>query len=151
MVKWTVLIGFLAVASAAAVCMPEIFTTNRFINGLLNHEILNIMAVILTVTLASVANIHLSLNRIIEKSFVGRIEDGKKAAAQVRSEINTNAWLLCYIFAFSCIVLFLIGGDPENANLKAFLAAIMLTALLAYILILYDIYAVVYKLAAAEL
>lgn len=70
--------------------------SNSFLSQFVNHEFQNILGVILAITLASVANIHLAFNRIEEKF--------NKPNALVKSRANlkkSSYWL---------IGLFIVGG-----------------------------------------
>lgn len=67
MIKIIILVALAAVLAVACICQPSLLSENTILNGLMNHEVLALMAVILTVTLASVANIHLAINRIVAK------------------------------------------------------------------------------------
>lgn len=62
------IICFTTVVMILSSVVPEVLSDrNSFLKGFVNHEILNVLGVIVTITLASAANIHLKFNDIEEK------------------------------------------------------------------------------------
>lgn len=149
MVNKILLIAFATVTLSVSVCYPRLFLENNFLENFITFEVLNVLAVILTVTLASVANIHLSLNRIVRAAFRDR-EKGEHFASQVRKEINQNSWVLLFLFAASCVILFIKGHFENNGAALAVTNALMIIVIAAHLFVLYDIYSTVYKLVPAE-
>lgn len=149
MVKAILLTAVAIFLASTTVCMPNLFGENAFLQGFVTHEILALMAVILTVTLASVANIHLSLNRIVITKFSTR-KEMVEAAQSVKKELSDNAWYIFWGFA-AVIILLIAKGISKNLFLQSAVNAACIWVLLVYILCMYDIYRVVFGLTKLEL
>jgi hypothetical protein len=52
---------------AVAICKPELILKNDFIKEFIVHDTLNIMAVIMTIAIATVATIHIWFNELERK------------------------------------------------------------------------------------
>lgn len=124
---------------------PNILASNTFLDKFVGAELIALLSLILTITLASVANIHLALNRIIKDNFKD-VKAGYAAAMPVRREINSNAWLLFVLFIFSVAAIVMHGWFSENIYLESFVYGIELIVLVLNICVLYDIYRSVYEL-----
>lgn len=149
--KVTGLIAFALFVAVATIYKPEFLGTNTFLTGFVNHEILALMAVILTITLASVANIHMSLNALILRRFRNNPEI-RKVALDVKTEMNDNAWLIIWGFLITVIVLVTKGCFEASNHLAQSIAnGIALWLFLLYFLCLYDIYRVVFGIVQLEL
>lgn len=150
MTKIAIVIGMVVVALSATFCAPQFFGSNKFLSAFITFELLNILAVILTVTLASIANIHLSLNRIVRAAFKDKTK-GKARADAVRREINQNGWLLLWLFIVACCLVFLKGGlDDNDIRGFSFVHSIGLVLLLTSLLVLCDIYQVIYAIVRID-
>lgn len=151
MTKIIIVIAMITVALSATFCMPDFFGKNEFLKSFVTFELLNILAVILTVTLASIANIHLSLNRIVRTAFKDRAK-GSARAEVVRREINQNGWLLFWLFIGACLLIFVKGalGEPPNIHWLSFVHSFGLVLLFTSLLVLFDIYQVIYALVRIE-
>jgi hypothetical protein len=136
---------------ASTICKPIFLAHNSFLDKFAGEGAIALLAVILTVTLASVANIHVAINRIVLKGFKDDIEKGRKAAMPARKEINENAWLLLIVFVLSIILVFVKEIDPSQIYIKSLVNGSVLIFLLINALVLYDIYKVVFKLSEEEL
>ncbi|WSH28018.1 hypothetical protein U8P75_04435 [Rhizobium beringeri] len=67
-VAYGILLAFTAMTIAVAAARPDwISDQNTFLKGFIGQDILNLLGVILAITLASVANIHLQFNHIEER------------------------------------------------------------------------------------
>lgn len=128
----------------------EALANNDFLKGFVNHEVLALMAVILTVTLASVANIHLALNRIVSKRFNGD-EDLKHAALDVKKQLTDNAWYIFWGFCLSVVALLVKGHYPGVSEVVAAVHGFVLWLLALFILCMYDIYKVVFGIVNLEM
>lgn len=152
MTKLAIVVGMITVAISATFCVPDFFGKNAFLSAFITFELLNILIVILTVTLASIANIHLSLNRVARLKFKDRAK-GAAHADEVRREINQNGWLLFWLFVISCVLVFFKGSLPVNSpNVYwlSFVHSMGLVILFTSLLVLYDIYQVIYSLVKID-
>ena len=132
-VYWSILTGLVISLVSIVTCRPGwISDDNRFLEGFVNHEFLSVLGVILTITLASIAQIHLSLNQIEERW-------GFRLPATSRKEIKQSAHFLIGLFVVGLLAVIVkpMGGDSQTWT--AFVNAIAITVLAVYVLILLDI------------
>lgn len=148
MIRWVLMIAASTIVAALTITAPAVLARNAFLNGFVTHEILALLAVVLTITLASVANIHLTITRIIKSKFADE-DKGRLAAAPARSEINSNAWALFWAFLTCVVVLVLKGAYPTEPYLVSLMNGSALLILFFNLLVLYDIYQTVFDLAEA--
>jgi hypothetical protein len=135
--------GFLLVA--ATICKPQLIGNNVFISGFVGYELLSLLAIILTVTLASVANIHVTLSKILVNKFDKR--EMKLAAQAIRKEINDDALYLVLGFISIIIVVVFKGYPVTNIFALSAINSFGIWVLFLFILSMYDIYRVVYGLS----
>jgi hypothetical protein len=79
------------VITAASICAPTLLAKNEFLGGFVDHEILGIMAVIMTISIASIATIHIWFNELEQKH-------GKRVFGKSRHEINQAAFIMIWLF-----------------------------------------------------
>ena len=135
---------------AVTLLFPEHAAKNTFLVQFVTHEIIALMAVILTVTFASVANIHMSLNRILLERFK-KNEKMLLAADGIKKELRDDAWIIFGGFIVM-VVLLIVKGEFDKSDYVASsvnCAGIWLMAL--YIVCILDIYRVVFGLSRLEL
>lgn len=149
MIKIVGLIGFGVALVSMLVCKPLWLSDNTFLKGFISFEILSLLAVILTVTLASVANIHLAINRIIAKHLSGDNEQ-VRVASEIKSEIKSNAWTIFFSFFFAVIILFVKGLNEADAFIVSACNAAMLWILFLNLMCILDIYRVIYGIVDLE-
>ena len=89
MKKFIVLVAFILFCAVSTVSEPTFLAKNNFLQQFVNHEILALLAIILAITFASMANIHLALNRIVMRAFGRRRALGQRSSEAVRREINS--------------------------------------------------------------
>lgn len=128
-----VLFVAIALLGSAAICNPEMLNQNEFLVAFLRHQLLSILAVIVTVTAASSANLHLSFNRAEEVS-------GKKGLFdEARKEVNRGAVLLLVLFLVALLALLIQAGIPDAPMVEASISAGLLVLLLLNVLVLIDL------------
>jgi magnesium-transporting ATPase (P-type) len=124
-----VLAGVLVVISVTA---PEIMSENKFLEGFINQEILSIMAVIMTISIATIATIHIWFNEL-EAKHETRVFGG------ARREINQSAFYFVFLFVAQLVCLIVrslhIFADNETA-ISLFNGASLLLLLLSVITLL---------------
>lgn len=143
-----ILFAFIAVIGAMTVCEPVWLARNKFLDALMSHELVALLVVILTITFASVANIHLAISRMVRQ-----MPDpwaAANAAEGVRGEINSNAWTIFVAFLVALGALVIKGAWSEHVHAVAAAHAVGLTILLLNVLVLHDIYRSIFALAAAN-
>ncbi len=117
--------GIICVFAAASLVLvaarPEwVSDQNTFLADFVDHELLSLLGVILAITLASVANIHLEFNKIEERY-------GKHGLTQSRLNLKKSAYWLIGLFLLGVVVVTvkpLLDGGPTAegiANMAAML------------------------------
>lgn len=115
------------------VARPEwLSNENDFLNSFVGHEFLGILGVILAITLASLSQAHLSLNRIEEKK-------GEEIFDETRRELkNVSCWLIGF-FVSGFIAVLIKPIVCVNQTAEAIINGFSVFVLLMYVLILTDI------------
>lgn len=130
---------------------PRWLAQNAFLNGYVNHEILALLAVILTITMASVANIHLSITRSLQ-SAIKDVEKRKKveakAATPLRNEINSSAWLLFWAFVVCFVVVLIKGQFPKSLTVASMVNGVGIVVTLVNLFVIRDIYKTTFYMAS---
>jgi hypothetical protein len=109
----TTLIVLAGLFTGISVCHPELLADNEFIKGFVEHDALNIMSVIMTIAIASIATIHIWFNELESKHQT-------KVFGKARREINHDAFLLIWLFVGELLVLIIISyfhGNPLAISL----------------------------------
>lgn len=132
-----VLVVLAGVVIAASICQPALLAKNDFLDKFINHELLNVLAVIVTITIATIATIHIWFNELEQKH-------QKKVFDSARREINSSATWLVGMFLFTLALLIarsldIFSGDPA----RSFFNGAGVIVLVASVLVLMDILAVV--------
>lgn len=148
MIRWCCLIGLTTVVIAMTVVHPRLLANNKFLDAFVSHEILALLIVILTITLASIGNIHLTLSRIVRR-FKSHAE-GELAAAPARQELDSNAWSLFWAFVACVVVLLVKGGFPTDAYIVSLMNGFALVILAFNMAVLHDIYSTVFDLVRQD-
>nr|WP_295662536.1 hypothetical protein [Polymorphobacter sp.] len=110
-------------------------------------DLLALLVVILTITFASVANMHLTLNRLL----IGSAPGTRSAADDVREEINGNAWVLFWAFVTAAIALLLKGAFAGHSSWLALTYASCIIVVTLNTIVLHDIYQAMFALTTIEL
>lgn len=113
--------------------------TNLFLKGFVNHELLAFMGVLVTITLASAANLHLELNRLEEDAAARKIShDFGKTRRSVATSAKALIWLLLISIAIGVVkpLALLRGANPFR---EAIFNGFALFVLLVSVLILVDL------------
>lgn len=76
---------------------PDFFQSNNFLKDFVNHEYINILAVIVTVSMVSVVQLHLEYTRI-ERRFQAKV------FSKARQAINDSARLLTLLLIFAFFI-----------------------------------------------
>jgi len=137
-----VLVVVVGVEAAIVACRPAwIGDSNKFLREFINHEYLNVLGVILAITLASLAQAHLSLNRIEE-------DRGREFMHGTRAEIRSAAYWLIGLFIAGFLVVAVKPMVESTDTAKAIANAIAIFILAFYVLILIDITSAVFDIKA---
>ena len=132
-----IVICAVAVWIILSVTVPQVLAdTNPFLQGFVNHKLLSLLGVIVTITLASAANLHIELNKIEEAA-------GKSAFVNTRVSIKRSVrWLIASLIVAVLVVLIkpLVAPDPVvHQTAASLLNGAALLTILADILALIDL------------
>jgi hypothetical protein len=142
------LFAFVAIAGSLAVSRPAVLAENRFLNELMGPDLVAILVIVLTITFASVANVHLSISRLVARA--KNKPGAERAAVSARDELNSNAWTIFWAFLFALVALFLNGEFPNDKTMDALTTAACMTVVLLNGLVMHDIYRSIFLLVANE-
>lgn len=141
-----ILFAFIAIAGSTAVVRPVVLADNKFMHSLMGPDLVSVLVVVLTVTFASIANVHLSISRLVAKA-----QDqatATRVALLARDELNSNAWSLFWAFLVALIALFVNGEFPADKLIDALTTAVCLTVVLFNGLVMHDLYRSIFLLAS---
>lgn len=112
---------------------------NKFLEQFMNHEFLNFMGVVVTITLASTTNIHIALRRKEEAA-------GEEFLKGTRDKVKKSAFSLIWAMFFSVVLLVVKPLLPTVDEVSALTNAAGLGIILWGILIILDITKLAFKL-----
>jgi len=150
-ISYGIVIAYALFVAVIAACNPTILATNGAINDFVGGELLNLLAVIMTITFASIANLHLTISRIIGTNFKDNIADGQRKATALRGQLNSNAWLMFAAFVVAALCVIAKGMSTELPPLLAIFNGVALGALLVQVLVFHDIYSTLFGMASSDL
>jgi hypothetical protein len=90
---------------------------NKFLSGFVNHEMLGFIGIVVTISLASAANIHIELNRIEEK-IAARIFN--EARGKIRGSVRALIVLLFASLILVTIKPIVANGSQSQAVVNSF-------------------------------
>ena len=142
-IAWVTLIALTAVLISASVCAPYYLSDdgNSFFKGFVTYELLSFLGVVVTITLASAANLHLELNKLEERS--------GESFNEARIAVRQCAYSLLLLFALAFVLVMVkptLDGRhwSAGANSAAILIVIFNLAVLA------DLTMAVFRIPALE-
>lgn len=134
------LIGMAVIVVSISVCAPSILSDNNtFMSNFVNHELLNILGVIVAITAASASNVHLELRRL-EAEY--KFKDGFE---QTRREVKRGAFALVTLFGAAFL---LVAAKPVvaiNQNIQALINGASAFILFWNILVLWALLGLAFK------
>lgn len=142
-----ILFAFIAIAGSTAISRPAVFADNKFLNALMGPDLVAVLVVVLTITFASVANVHLSISRLVAKAPDQRL--AAQVAQGARDELNSNAWSIFWAFLVALVALFLNGEFPGDKVIDALTTATCLAVILFNGLVMHDLYRSIFLLASS--
>ena len=128
---------------ASSICAPQILASNEFLKGFVNHEILGIMAVIMTISIASIATIHIWFNELEQKH-------DQRVFGKARREINQSAFVMIWLFVGQLALLIVRSSFLESAGIVSFLNGASVLLLLASVITLLDVLGTVKALTPSD-
>jgi len=123
--------------------MPHVLANNNFLTGFVNHEILAIMAVIMTISIASIATIHIWFNELEEKH-------GQRVFGKARREINHSAFVMIWLFVGQLALLIIRSMFLENVTAISLFNGVSVLLLLASVITLLDVMGTVKSLTPTD-
>lgn len=144
-IYWTLVIVLAGVFVGLSVCQPAILARNEFLKGFVNQEVLSIMSVMMTISITSIATIHIWFNELEDKH-------GKKVFGAARREINQTAFYLVGLFVaqLACLVIRSMPIFSGNETSVSLFNGLSLILLLASVISLLDIMGVVRALTPSD-
>jgi steroid 5-alpha reductase family enzyme len=118
---------------------------NLFLKGFVNHEMLALLGVIVTITLASAANLHLELNKLEERA-------RKRIFSETRSRIKKSAYWLISMLLIALVVVvakpLVISNTspPAQDSAASFFNSAALLVVLFSVLVLADLTQAAFRL-----
>lgn len=143
-----ILFAFIVLVGCLSISRPDILVENEFLKAFMGPDLVAVLVVVLTITFASVGNIHLSIGRMVANST--NRQAASLAASGVRIQINSNAWLIFWALIFALIALFVYGQFPEEVMVRSFATATCLTVVLLNGLVMHDLYRTIFILVSNE-
>lgn len=150
MIKHVITVVFSGVVAAATICRPDLLAKNTFLGTFVTHELLALLAVIMTITFASIANIHMTVSRVVAQAPADRREAARGAIQDTRNELNSNAWLLFWSFVAASIILLVKGTVTGNIWVESAANGLALGTLLVNVLVFHTIYETSFAIAASD-
>lgn len=129
------------VVIAISVSRPDLLgKENSFLQNFVNHELINTMCVLATITLASTSQIHLTFNAIEERY-------KKRFLVNSRIGVRHAAYALIFLLAASIVLVTVKPLLGEGPSMVAFCNGLCLFILLWSILILLSITRLVFAIS----
>ncbi|PTW44705.1 hypothetical protein C8J25_109135 [Sphingomonas faeni] len=143
-----ILFASIAIVGALSISRPAVFAKNRFLQAFMGPDMVSVLIVMLTITFASVANIHLSITRMV--ALAPDRAEAAGAAGRARAQLNTNAWTIFWAFAVSLLSLIVNGEYPKDELVQSTTTGVCLVVLILNGLVMHDIYRSIFLLVANE-
>ena len=123
-----------------SVCAPWVLSDqNSFLKDFVNHELLNLLGVIVAITLASAANLHLEFNKIEDLA-------QKEFLLRTRMSVRRSASWLIGLFALAFLIVLIkpmmLVGDISTSLINGLAVLIVIFN----ILVLIDLTQLVFKI-----
>lgn len=139
-ISYVIIVVCGAVFLVTALVRPSLISDdNEFLKELIGVNLLTILGVILSITLASVGQVHLSLNKIEEKY-------NKRAFPDTRAGMQKAAYWLISLFLICLIVTYAKSAVPSSPAWEAIMNGAALVILLWYLLILISIMQMIFAI-----
>lgn len=144
------LFALFAILACMTIVVPSPLATNKFLDDFVSHEIMAFLIVVLTITFASVANIHLAVSRMQSGIKDAKARQGleRDFATPLKAETRSSAYVLFWAFCFCAVALVVKGQFPENAYVKSAVHSVAIVVVVINAMILYDIYRTVFALVS---
>lgn len=128
---------------AVSVGWPDFFAKNQFLIDFVNHEYINVVAVLVTVSMVSVVQIHLEYTRI-ERRFKLRV------FGDARRSVNQSAIVLSSMLALAFVLSFFRADFMDHDVTISLIHIAALMTVMECIFIMYDLVQTVCTMAEME-
>ena len=115
---------------------------------------MSFLIVVLTITLASVANIHLSMSEALRQNVPDndmRAKVEMQVGQPFRAEINSSAWLLFWAFVVCAVALLVKGHWNDSVYVKSAVHGVAIIVVTINLFVLRDLYKTTYIMAGGPL
>jgi hypothetical protein len=127
------LIAAFAVVLVCAIYNPSYLSDeNDFLHHFVNHELLALLGIIMTITLASAASLHLEFNKIEERY-------KKRGLTNTRRGVTQGAYCLIALFLLATTLVVIKPLLPHSETAQAIVNGIALVLVLFNVLILLEL------------
>lgn len=140
-IAYCLLIMFATASLVTAMVKPSwISDQNAFLAEFVNHEFLNILGVILAITLASTANIHLAFNRIEER------HNAPGALSRSRANLRKATYWLLVLFGAAVVLVVVKPVVCQSETSQGIFNGAALLILLWHVLVLVSLTQLVFRI-----
>lgn len=148
--KWILFASVVFASFILAISEPKWVAENRFLDVFVSHEILGIMIVLLSITIAAVASINIGISRLRQDlAKVG--VDISREANNAKHQLTINLISMFVSVSLIIIILIIKGGFYDDNFVVSICHALSVVLLVFNLLILYDIYAAIYEITSFEI
>ncbi len=139
-IAWVTLIVLAGILLSASVCAPYFLSDrgNSFFKDFVNAELLSFLGVIVTITLASAANMHLELNKLEERT--------EGSFPEARTAVRRSSAALIVLFAVAFILVMIKPTLADNDHWSAALNSIVILIVVFNLAILADLTMAVFRI-----
>lgn len=113
---------------------------NKFLANFVNHELLAVLGVIVTITLASAASLHLELNRLED--------DHDEGFEEARSATKLYAYLLIWLFLFAIALVIVKPIAAITPLFEAIFNSVAIFIIVLNVMALMDLTSAVFEIPA---
>jgi hypothetical protein len=132
-------VGIATVLLSISFCQPSLINDdNQFLKEFVSQQLLSTLGIILTVTLASAASLHLELNKIEDET--------GKPFLRTRQSVRRSAYSLLLIFAAATVLVMVKPLLPTAPVNRAVANAIAVLIVYFNLSVLYDLTRAVFKI-----
>ena len=143
-IAWMMMLTLATILLSTSICSPYYLSDdgNEFFKNFVNHELLSVLGVIVTITLASSASLHLELNKLEEQT-------GERFSG-ARSAIKISSYSLIAIFGAAFALVMVKPWVASNQHASAALNSIVILIFLFSLAILADLTMAVFRIPARK-
>jgi uncharacterized membrane protein YidH (DUF202 family) len=134
----------IATLAMASVCRPYYLSDdgNAFFKAFVNQELLSFLGVVVTITLASAANLHLELNKLEERC--------EECFPEARQALRMSAYSLLVLFTVAFILVMAKPTMAPNQHWSAALNSTVVVIVLFNLAVLADLTMAVFRIPAMK-